>query len=101
MPVRVGGGACCADRPISRVRVVDEFVLPQLVFEGRSPADQVIAEDRMVDGVAVRLVGVEVEGVVALEKEMMGAHHVRCVEAYFYPMSVRIDVAVVDIVVPE
>ena len=46
---------------------------------------QVIAEERQVDRIAVRIVAVRIMGQIAFEQHLMGAGHVRSVDANFHP----------------
>ena len=80
-------------------RIVDPPA--RLVVERGPDTTQVIAEERVVDAVAVGLVAVGVEAVVALEEHVVGPHHVSGVEPDLDPRAIGVDVAHVHVVVAE
>jgi hypothetical protein len=62
---------------------------------------EVIAEVRVVDRIPVSLVAVSVEGIVAFEQHMVGAHHVTGINADLDPAVLAVDVAVVHIIIGD
>jgi len=69
--------------------------------EGFSHAAQPVAKNRMVDGIAVGKVRVEINAIVALEKHVVGVCHVGDVQPDLEPLRHVVDKGIVHVVVAE
>jgi len=75
-PIGIGSRADAALRAVVRQRVIIDGVPGLRIRVGSANASQLVAKNRMVNGVAVRVVGIPVEPVIALEESVVRADHV-------------------------